>query len=143
MSNLTESHIASVRGMNPQNLIEKIMRNRIYTCLYWKEDCFALTAESLVDKAIALEYLGSTFGGNQQCTPFVCLLLKLLQLAPEMEIIIEFIQNEEFKYVTALGCFYLRLVGKPIEVYTILEPYLNDYRKLRLRLTTGKDILQE
>lgn len=137
MANLTDDSVRHIHGMNPQNLVEKIVRNRIYSCMYWKEECFGLTAESLVDKAIDLEYIGGTFGGNQQPTPFICLVLKMLQIQPEMDIVMEFIQNEEYKYVTALGCVYLRLVGTPLEIYTTLEPFYNDYRKLRKRNTSS------
>lgn len=35
------------------------------------------------------------------------------------------------------GAFYLRLVGKPLEVYQYLEPLYNDYRKLRERKEEG------
>lgn len=35
------------------------------------------------------------------------------------------------------GAFYLRLVGKPLEVYQYLEPLYNDYRKLRTRNAEG------
>ena len=35
------------------------------------------------------------------------------------------------RYVRLLGAFYLRLVGRPAEVYQYLEPLLNDYRKVR------------
>jgi hypothetical protein len=34
---------------------------------------------------------------------------------------VEFIKNEDYKYVRLLGAFYLRLVGKPQEVYQYLE----------------------
>ena len=34
------------------------------------------------------------------------------QIQPDKEIIIELIKNEEYKYVRALGAFYMRLVGK-------------------------------
>ena len=36
-------------------------------------------------------------------TEFMCLMLKLLQLQPEKEIIVEFIKNEDYKYVRVLG----------------------------------------
>ena len=39
-----------------------------------------------------------------------------------------------FRYLRALGVFYLRLVGTSLEIYQYLEPLLNDYRKMRLRL---------
>lgn len=35
------------------------------------------------------------------------------------------------------GAFYLRLVGRPVEVYKYLEPLYNDYRKIRLRHADG------
>lgn len=50
-----------------QNLIEKILRMKIYSSMYWKEHCFALTAESLVDKAVDLKYVGGTYGGQVLC----------------------------------------------------------------------------
>ena len=56
---------------------------------------------------------------------------------PEKQIIIELIKNEEYKYVRALGAFYLRLTGKPIDIYQYLEPLYNDYRKLRFRSFEG------
>ena len=37
----------------------------------------------------------------------------------------------------AAGAFYLRLVGKPLEVYQYLEPLYNDYRRIRLRTEEG------
>jgi len=61
----------------------------------------------------------------------------MLQIQPEKEIVIEFIKNEDYKYVRLLGAFYLRLVGKPVEIYTYLEPLYNDYRKVRSRTDLG------
>ncbi len=49
-ANVTDSGATSVHGTNPQNLVEKILRSKIYNHAYWKEHCFGLTAESLVDK---------------------------------------------------------------------------------------------
>jgi len=92
----------------------------------------------LVDRAVELEYIGGTYGGSRKPAPFICLVLKMLQLQPELDIVYEFIKNKDYKYVTALGCFYLRLIGKPEDVYNYLEPLYNDYRKLRYRETDGK-----
>lgn len=61
---------------------------------------FGLTkakAETLIDKAIELHYIGGVYG-NQKPTEFLCLLLKLLQIQPEKEILVEYLQAEEFKY---------------------------------------------
>ena len=52
----------------------------------------------MVDKAMELRYFGGIFGGNIKPTPFLSLTLKMLQIQPEKDIVIEFIKNEEFKY---------------------------------------------
>ena len=55
-------------------------------------------AETLIDKAIELKAIGGVYG-NQKPTEFLCLLLKLLQIQPEKEILLEYLQADEFKYV--------------------------------------------
>jgi len=137
MANRTVKDALTIKGTNPQYLVEKIIRSRIYDSKYWKENCFALTAELLVDKAMELRFIGGVFGGNIKPTPFLCLLLKMLQIQPEKDIIIEFIKNEDFKYVRALGAYYLRLTGSSIDCYKYLEPLLNDYRKMRIQRRDG------
>lgn len=86
-----------------QNLVEKITRNKIYASVYWKKDCFGLSAETLVDKAVELKYIGGMIGEPQKPTEFICLILKMLQIQPDKEIIIEFIKNDDYKYVRLLG----------------------------------------
>ncbi|KAG5320546.1 PR38A factor, partial [Acromyrmex charruanus] len=137
MANRTVKDAKSIRGTNPQYLIEKIIRSRIYDSKYWKEECFALTAELLVDKAMELRFLGGVYGGNVKPTPFLCLILKMLQIQPEKDIIVEFIKNEEFKYVRALGALYMRLTGSSLDCYKYLEPLFNDNRKLRIQNKQG------
>jgi len=63
-----------------------------------------------------------TFGGAQRPTEFMCLLLKLLAIQPEKEIIVTYIMNESHKYLRVLGAFYLRLIGKPMEIYQVRTP---------------------
>jgi pre-mRNA-splicing factor 38A len=100
MANRTDPAAKSIRGTNPQNLVEKILRSKIYQNTYWKEQCFGLTAETLVDKAMELDHLGGTHGGNRKPTPFMCLVMKMLQIQPEKEIVIEFIKNDDYKYLS-------------------------------------------
>jgi len=137
MANRTDPTVTTVHGTNPQFLVEKILRQKIYNSLYWKEHCFGLTAETLVDKAVGLSAYGGQYGGMQKPTKIMCLILKMLQLQPEKEIVVEFIKNEDYKYLRVLGAFYLRLVGKPLDIYQYLEPLYNDYRKLRFRGVAG------
>lgn len=98
-----------------------------------------LTSAMVLEKAVDdLKYLGGTFGAKIDPTPFLCLVLKLLQIQPQREIIYLYIEQSDFKYLRALGAFYLRLVGTSVEVYKKLEPIYNDYRKLRLMDTQRK-----
>jgi pre-mRNA-splicing factor 38A len=137
MANVTDPLAHSVHGTNPQNLVEYITRQKIYDSLYWKEECFGLSASDVATKATDLKALGGSYGGNNKPTRFLCLALKLLQIQPEEGIVEEFLENEEFKYVRALGAFYLRLTGRPAEIYELIEPLFNDFRKLRFRESTG------
>ncbi|KAK2467097.1 hypothetical protein APHAL10511_001355 [Amanita phalloides] len=136
MANTTVVGAKAIHGQNPQYLVETVIRNRIYEAQYWKEHCFALTAASLIDKAIELKYIGGVYG-NQRPTEFLCLLLKLLQIQPEKEILVEYLQADEFKYLRALSAMYIRMTFRAAEAYEILEPLLKDYRKLRQRDMTG------
>lgn len=87
--------------------------------------------------AMEIQYTGGVFGSNIRPTPFLCLTLKMLQIQPEKDIVVEFIKNEEFKYVRALGAFYLRLTGTSVDCYKYLEPLYNDNRKLRHQNRAG------
>jgi len=118
--------------MPKKYLIENVIRNRVYESTYWKEHCFALTAVSLIDRALELQYIGGVYG-NQRPTEFICLLQKLLQIQPEKEILIEYLQADEFKYLRALAAIYIRMTFRATDVYGLLEPLLKDYRKLRVR----------
>ena len=127
----------TIHNVNPAHLLEKAVRDRIVDSYYWKESCFAINEATLCDRAAALNSLGGTYGGAQKPSPFLCLALKLLQLTPSKEIILEYLHQEEFKYLTALAAFYARLTFQPKEVYTTLEPLLGDWRKLRRKTREG------
>lgn len=51
----------------------------------------------MIDRGVDLRYVGGIYGGNVKPTPFLCLTLKLLQLQPDKEIIIEFLKQEDYK----------------------------------------------
>ncbi|XP_059118590.1 pre-mRNA-splicing factor 38A-like [Peromyscus eremicus] len=138
MANRTVKDAHSIHGTNPQYLVEKIIRTRIYESKYWKEECFGLTAELVVDKAMELRFVGGVYGGNIKPTPFLCLTLKMLQIQPEKDIIVEFIKNEDFKYVRMLGALYMRLTGTAMDCYKYLEPLYNDYRKIKSQNRNGE-----
>ncbi|MCJ1269096.1 hypothetical protein MMC22_008985 [Lobaria immixta] len=127
---------AVIHNQNPAHLLEKAVRDRVTESYYWKEQCFAVNEATLCDRAVEMTYLGGTYG-QQKPTPFICLCLKLLQLLPERGIVLEYLHQTEFKYLSALAAFYVRLTFDPKDVYTTLEPLLADYRKLRRRTKDG------
>ncbi|CEH15724.1 Predicted PRP38-like splicing factor [Ceraceosorus bombacis] len=137
MANRTAKGALHVRGTNPQHLIEKVVRSRIYDSIYWKEHCFALTAESLIPLAADLKYVGGTYGGAIKPSEYLCLVCKLLQLQPEKEIVLEYLKADDLKYLRAVAAMYVRMVFSSVEVYELLEPMLNDYHKLRWRDMDG------
>ncbi|KAK2797498.1 hypothetical protein FQN50_009184 [Emmonsiellopsis sp. PD_5] len=80
-----------IRGVNPAALFEKAVRDRITDSYYWKEQCFGLNAATLCDRAVELSYIGGTYGVGQKPTPFLCLAFKMLQLTPEKDVILEYL----------------------------------------------------
>ncbi|KAK9475738.1 Pre-mRNA-splicing factor 38 [Lipomyces japonicus] len=126
----------TIHSLNPAYLIEKIIRERIFEALYWKEQCFGLTAATICDRAVELTYVGGQYG-QQKPTPFLCLAFKLIQLQPERDIVLEYLAAEDFKYLRALAAFYIRLTFPAADVYKLLEPLLADYHKLKLRNMNG------
>ena len=65
-----------------------------------------------------LRYIGGIFGGNVKPTPFLSLTLKMLQIQPEKDIVVEFIKNEDFKYVNIFQMSFQVLV---IDCHLTLE----------------------
>ncbi|KAK4690132.1 pre-mRNA-splicing factor 38A, partial [Lecanoromycetidae sp. Uapishka_2] len=125
-----------IHNQNPVHLLEKPIRDRIITCYYWQEQCFAINEATLCDRAADMGFIGGTYG-QQKPSPFLCLAMKLLQLMPEREIVLEYLHQKDFKYLSALAAFYVRLTFEAKDVFTTLEPLLADYRKLRRRNKEG------
>ncbi len=130
---------------DPQSLLSSIVRDRILESRYWKERCFALNAESILDRAKDLDAIGTTYGGFNRPTHFLCLLLKLLQIQPDLSILKAYLghsegkvtnearsQKRDLRYMRALAAVYVRLMCSPDTVYKLLEPLLSDYRTLNV-----------
>ena len=130
----------TIHDTNPAHLLEKAVRDRITDSYYWKEQCFAINEATLCDRAVEMTFLGGTYG-QQKPTAFLCLTLKLLQLLPDRDVVLEYLHQKSFKYLSALAAFYVRLTFDPVDVYLTLEPLLGDYRKLRRRTKDGSYFL--
>lgn len=130
-------------GLNPATVMEKAVRERIVDSYFFKEQCFAVNEADIVNRVVDHVYfIGGTYGSTQKPTPFVCLAFKLLQLAPGDDILKEYLAfgGDKFKYLRALAVFYIRLTRKAKDVYTLLEPYLEDHRKLRRKGRNGSSL---
>ncbi|KAI1460220.1 PRP38-domain-containing protein [Annulohypoxylon moriforme] len=130
-------------GLNPATIMEKAVRERIVDSYFWKEQCFGVNEADIIDRVVDhVSFIGGTSGVTQKPTPFLCLAFKLLQLAPDDAILDEYLSygGEKFKYLRALACFYVRLTRRAERVYTTLEPFLEDKRKLRRKGRAGTSL---
>ncbi|KAJ4004910.1 hypothetical protein NW752_011419 [Fusarium irregulare] len=127
-------------GLNPATIMEKAVRDRIVDSIYYKMQCFACNEADIVDRVVEdVKFIGGTYGTTQVPSPFLCLAFKLLELAPSDAVLLEYLKfgGEAFKYLRALACFYFRLTRQAKDVYEMLEPFLEDRRKLRRRGREG------
>lgn len=128
-------------GLNPANILEKAVRDRIVNSLFFQDVCFGLNEADIVSRvATHVTFIGGTYGVTQTPSPFICLAFKLLQLSPTDDVLREYLDfgGEKFKYLRALALFYVRLTRQGKECYEILEPYLEDRRKLRRTTRQGR-----
>ena len=158
MSRLSETHDATAsrfldergtsvalapNGLNPANILEKAVRDRIVNSLFFQDVCFGLNEADIVSRvATHVTFIGGTYGVAQSPSPFICLAFKLLQLSPTDDVLREYLDfgGEKFKYLRALALFYVRLTRQGKECYEVLEPYLEDRRKLRRTTRQGKKL---
>eukprot|EP00834_Sanchytrium_tribonematis_P000331 NODE_6_length_70510_cov_1.054395.p36 type:complete len:247 gc:universal NODE_6_length_70510_cov_1.054395:57573-56833(-) len=122
-------------------IFEEIVVHRILQSNYYKEMCFGLNAATIVDRAVKLQYVGGTFGGNQKASEFICLLYRLSIIKPSKEIVLAYINNSSFKYLSALGLLYFRMTMDASSIYQTLEPFFSKYQKLRYRTTSEFQII--
>lgn len=112
--------------------MEKITRARVVSLLYWEQQCYGLNTLTLLDRAAELVYVGGV-DTHQRPLPFLCLLLKMLEIEPKREVVEWLVRQPHFKYLTCLAAMYVRMVYALADVYRLLEPLYGDMRKVRVR----------
>ena len=117
------------------NLIEDVTRKKIFECQYWITKLFYANATTIIDLAVELQYFGGVCGAMGAPTDFLCLLLKMLLIKPDAEVLGMFLETDH-KYLRLLTAMYLRLTGKPKDVYLTLEPLYTDFSKVAYK---GRD----
>ncbi|CAN8073258.1 unnamed protein product [Agarophyton chilense] len=133
MANSTDEAALHKLGYDPQHHIPPITRTSIHLSPYWNRHLFGVSVADLVPQAVSLSHLSATHGPMHTPSPFLCMLLKLLQLAPTTQEIAVYLHQTHFKYPRVLAAFYVRLMETPPVVYRLLEPLLSDFRKLVVR----------
>lgn len=137
MANATDEHALHRLGTDPQDVLPPQTRHKIHTSRYWNAALFGVNLATLVPISTTLHYLSSVEPNTNNPSPFLCTLLKLLQLAPEEPEIAEYLIQTDFKYSRVVAAFYVRLVFPPPLVYRLLEPLLSDYRKIVVAENSG------
>lgn len=130
MANKTDQRALHAHGSDPQHLLPPTVRNAVYNSVFWNQTCFGLNLADLVHVAVRVRFISGLNLVNRQPSPFLCLLLKLLQLSPDADQIAVFLQQSEFKYARLLAAFYVRLIDTPVNIYNKLEPLLSDSRRV-------------
>ena len=132
--------------------ISPILVDKVVTSRYWKERAFALNELSLVDRVMLdVQSVGVVFGAHNRPTPFFCLLVKLLQMKPDVESVRHFVtlthgpvtddpeKRKDLRYLRVLGAFYLRLtLHTSPDLYTLLEPLYADCRQVNVVQCSGE-----
>lgn len=123
---------------NKSYLLETIVRNRIKDSIFYKQYLYLTNEQTILPVIIDRVKYIKGLDNNNRPSPFICCLLRLLEINPPNKIIQLYLKYPQFKYLTALILIFIRLTKPAIEIYTIFDGYYTNYRKLRTQLTTPK-----
>lgn len=118
------------------HLVEPIVRYRIQDSLFYKQYLYLTNELTFIEVVVQqVHFIGGTDSVGRP-TPFLCCLLRMLELEPLQDIVDLYLtQNgfNEFKYLTALGLIYQRMVTLSEKWYLLFDETIIDYRKLRVK----------
>jgi pre-mRNA-splicing factor 38A len=116
-----------------------VLRKRIQRNQFWVDKCADASFLDVVSLAADLEYIEGFIGEAGRPTPFVCLLLRLMQLQPTGELLDEMIRQDKLKYLKFIAITLVRLVEEdPTIVHAALDVGLAQYTSLRVRTESGE-----
>lgn len=126
-----------IHGLNPALLVEKIVRERIQDSHYWISKASTINFYSLLDECIDSVHVVGVYinKGKTVVSRFMCLLFRLIHIQPPIDVVLWLVdfRNHKFKYICVLFSLYYRIICEnPVEIYNVLEPLLEDYRKIRV-----------
>lgn len=119
---------------NKATLVEPIVRHRVQDSLFYKQHLHLTNEQTILQVVVDhVHYIGGTDTNNRP-SPFLCCLVRLLEIEPSPEIVELYLSQSgynEFKYLTALGLIYNRMVTGS-RFFLDFDRYITDYRKLRV-----------
>jgi pre-mRNA-splicing factor 38A len=45
MANRLANNVEQIHSMNPMNLVDQLIRTRVFECIYWKDDLFGVSGK--------------------------------------------------------------------------------------------------
>ncbi|RLV85711.1 Pre-mRNA-splicing factor 38A [Meyerozyma sp. JA9] len=134
---MTDSYNDKRHVLNGAKLVEHIVRHRIHDSLFYKQHLYLTNEQTLLPVIVEnVTFIGGT-DANGRPSPFICCLLRLLEIEPEERILAMYetqLGYNRFKYLTCLVMIYYRLTKSGADTYRHLEPYYKDYRMVRMQL---------
>ena len=126
--------------------IPHLAREKVFACRYWKERCFGINAESLVERVSEdVDSVGILYGGFNRPTPLFCLLVKLFQIKPDKDTLEAYISlsdgapndqidsSQDLRYLRVLAAIFVRLTLPTSALcYNWIEGLLADGRKVAI-----------
>lgn len=123
---------------NKSHLIETIVRNRIKDTIFYKQYLYLTNEQTILPVIVNHVKYISGLDANNRPGPFLCCLLRLLEISPSSIIIQIYLNQTNFKYLTALILLYIRMTYKSHEVYSITDPYFSNFSRLKVQLSSPK-----
>lgn len=128
------------KALNKSYLVETIIRHRIKDSIFYKQYLYLTNEQTILPVIIKhVKYIGG-LDSNNRPSPFICCLLRLLEINPSSDIINLYLTQLEFKYLVCLALLFIRLTRSSQEIYSVFDNYWTNYSKLRTLLQTPEFI---
>ncbi len=123
------------------------IRKKINRTEAWLNSIADATLLDIVKLGARLDYVGGLVGTDlaaAQPTPFLALLLRLVELRLTEELALELVTQTQLKYLRILGIAFFRFAvkGDAVLVHTALDVGFGDFRRIRIREPAGTFVVR-
>lgn len=120
--------------LNKSYLLETIIRNRIKDSVFYKQYLFLTNEQTILPVIVDHVHYIKGMNSNSRPSPFICCLLRLLEINPSSEILKIYLNQDKFKYLIVLVLMFIRMTKKSEEIYNLFDNYITNFAKLRIQL---------